>query len=84
MPKRSSKPKAKDVNETAFAVVAGATGQVDAPEVTQDDISRVMAAMGKRGGLKGGPARARALSAARRTAIARRAAAARWSKKGPR
>lgn len=39
-----------------------------------------MAALGRKGGLVGGPARARALSPTRRAAIARRAARARWSK----
>ena len=34
--------------------------------------------LGKLGGLKGGPARAKALSAKRRTQIAKAAAAARW------
>jgi hypothetical protein len=42
--------------------------------------SRRMAALGKKGGLVGGPARARALPPARRTAIARLAARARWSR----
>jgi hypothetical protein len=36
------------------------------------------AALGRLGGLKGGPARAQALSAARRREIARAAARARW------
>ena len=36
------------------------------------------AALGRRGGLKGGPARAAALSASRRREIARLAARARW------
>lgn len=40
------------------------------------------AALGRLGGLKGGPARARALSAARRTEIARAAARARWKQRG--
>jgi len=39
-----------------------------------------MAALGRKGGLVGGPARARALSPSRRSAIARNAARARWSK----
>lgn len=39
-----------------------------------------MAALGRKGGRKGGPARARALAPARRAALARRAADARWSK----
>jgi hypothetical protein len=39
------------------------------------------AALGRLGGLKGGRARARRLTAERRTAIARKAARARWRKK---
>lgn len=39
------------------------------------------AALGRLGGLKGGPARARTLSAARRREIARAAALARWRRK---
>jgi hypothetical protein len=39
-----------------------------------------MAALGRKGGLAGGPARARALSSGRRASIARSAARARWSK----
>jgi hypothetical protein len=38
------------------------------------------AALGRLGGLKGGPARAAALSAKRRREIARAAARARWSR----
>jgi hypothetical protein len=40
------------------------------------------AALGRLGGLKGGPARARALTAARRREIARAAARARWKHRG--
>ena len=39
------------------------------------------AALGRLGGLKGGPARAHALSPARRKEIARQAARARWGKR---
>jgi hypothetical protein len=39
------------------------------------------AALGRLGGLRGGPARAESLSKARRSEIARKAAAARWSAK---
>src|SRR5688572_17523084 len=39
-----------------------------------------MSALGRRGGLRGGHARARALPPSERTAIARAAARARWSK----
>lgn len=61
-----------------------ATGQVediqpDSPsEPTADEIKRVMAALGKQGGLKGGKARAASLTPEKRSEIAKKAAAARW------
>jgi hypothetical protein len=60
-----------------------ATGQVkdEQPRApTSDEISRVMAALGRAGGLKGGKARAKSLSPERRAKIAK-AAAARWDTK---
>lgn len=74
MPKRSSKN--EDVNEVAFRILAEATGEGQEP--ARDAMSAAAAALGRRGGLKGGPARAKALSAAKRKAIAKTAAAARW------
>ena len=78
------------MNETAFSVIAQATGQVakDEPqaeglEPDKDTISAVMAAMGRRGGLMGGKARAEKLSPRTRKAIAKKAAAARWGDKPP-
>ena len=66
------KKKEHDFSVTAFKVVQEATGQgkrgFDAK------------ALGRLGGLKGGKARAMALTSARRTEIARKAALARWSK----
>ena len=76
MPKRSSRK--EDVNEAAFRVVAQSTEA----EPDQAAISAAAAALGRRGGLRGGPARARALSSAKRRAIAKKAAAARWSRGG--
>ena len=38
-------------------------------------------ALGKNGGLKGGPARAKALTAGERKAVARQGGKARWGKK---
>lgn len=61
-----------------------ATGQAqDEPmlEPSKDDIRRVMSMLGKRGGPKGGAARAESLSKKRRSEIAKAAAASRWSKK---
>lgn len=56
------------------------TGQITDRPMTVDgrDLAAVM--LGRRGGLKGGRARADSLSPERRQEIARRAAAARWSK----
>ena len=78
MPKRSS----KDENEAAFAILAQATGQGQEPP--EDTVRAAAAALGRRGGLKGGPARAKALTAAKRRAIARKAAVTRWSSKADR
>ena len=76
MPKRSSKP---DINQLARALVEKATG--DEGDGTSDGKNPAAVALGRLGGKKGGPARARALSKAKRSAIAKKAAKARWSKK---
>lgn len=61
-----------------------ATGQIKDEEPasapTSEEIRRVMSALGKKGGPKGGAARAQKLSKQRRRQIAIMAAAARWSK----
>jgi len=54
-------------------------GQPSGP--TPDEVRRVMSALGKIGGPKGGKARAESLSAKQRSRIARNAALSRWSKK---
>jgi hypothetical protein len=69
MPKRSSKrSRSEDVNEAAFRVMREATGEKNPAAV----------ALGRLGGIKGGPARAAKLSAKKRQQIARKAANARW------
>jgi hypothetical protein len=73
MRKRSSR---KDLNEIAFSVVAQATGQI--PRITPPVKNPAAVALGKLGGLKGGKARAKALSKERRSEIAKKAAEARW------
>ena len=76
MAKKSKKP--RDVNALASAIVSEATGD----EVSQDDGKNPAAvALGRLGGLKGGKARAKKLSAKRRSEIAKKAAAARWAKR---
>jgi hypothetical protein len=77
MPNRSSK-KPRDLNALARAIVDQATGEAPAqPEEPEKDPAAV--ALGRKGGLKGGPARAAKLSARKRREIAKKAAAARWA-----
>lgn len=80
MPKRSSKKRpAKDVNQIAAEILAAATGQPSGmtPQGTKNPAA---VALGRLGGLKGGKARAKSLSAFKRMQIAKQAAAARWKK----
>ena len=72
MPKRSRKE--PDINETAFGIVSQITGQLK-------EKNPAAVALGRLGGLKGGKARAEALSPKKRKAIARKAAKTRWGKK---
>jgi hypothetical protein len=70
-----------DTNRKAKAIVDLATGETPDKLSEQDVIKAAAAALGKKGGLKGGPARAKVLSAKRRSEIAKKAAIARWHKK---
>ena len=71
------KPKRpRDVNQLAKLIVDMTTGDVPPdPESTKNPAA---VALGKLGGAKGGPARAAALTPAKRKAIAKKAAAKRW------
>ena len=71
----------KDVNQRAVMIAQIATGEIEAPKTETDLIKLAASAMGRKGGLKGGKARAKALSSKRRSEIAKKAAAARWNKK---
>lgn len=77
MPDRSSKPKRpRDLNQLAAAIVEAATeGEPAPPEDIRDPAA---VELGRRGGLKGGKARAEKLTPEERSAIAKKAAAARW------
>jgi len=75
MPKRSSKPP-QDENEAAVQAVARLTGA----QVAKPEKNPAAVALGRLGGAKGGPARARKLTAKRRAEIARKAARARWKR----
>ena len=84
MPERSRKK--KDINELAASIVGRATGdkqpEVEEPEAEEPDTSGknpAAVALGRLGGLKGGKARAAKLTPEQRSAIAKKAAAARWA-----
>ena len=83
MPKRSRKPKLPDPNLTAFGIIQVIAGEpapepVAPPEGAKDPAA---VALGRKGGLKGGKARAAKMTKAQRVASAKKAAAARWGKK---
>jgi hypothetical protein len=77
MPKRSSIKRPRDANQLAKLVTDLATGAVELPK-TDDGKDPAAVALGRKGGLKGGKARAASLSKKRRAEIAKKAAAARW------
>jgi hypothetical protein len=78
MQKRSRK-QPRDVNQAAHEMVARSTGQRES-RVSESDISRVMAAMGRRGGKTGGKNRWAGVSPEERTKALSAAAKARWGK----
>ena len=77
MPDRSRKPP-RDLNSLAAFIVDTTTS--DEPRQTAEERVKDPAAvaLGRKGGLKGGKARAAILSPQERSEIARRAARARW------
>jgi hypothetical protein len=78
MPNRSSKPKRpRDQNQLAKLIVDIATGETQ-DKAPDEGKNPAAVELGRRGGLKGGKARAEKLSARRRSQIAKKAAAARW------
>jgi hypothetical protein len=77
MPKRSRKP--ADLNKLAASIVDDATG--DSPPV-DDGKDPEAVALGRKGGKKGGKARASNITAEQRSEAARKAAQARWSSGG--
>lgn len=78
MPKRSGK-RPRDVNRLAAEIVDEATGE--APKTDPDEGKDPAAVeLGRRGGKKGGKARAAKMTAEERRAAAKKAAEARWSR----
>jgi hypothetical protein len=79
MDKHPKRP--RDPNQLAKLIVDLASGTTAEAGPPQPDSNKDAAAisLGRRGGLKGGAARASALTPEQRAAIAKKAAAARWS-----
>jgi hypothetical protein len=81
MPKRSSKGRL-DLNQLAKSIVDQATGEIPPVENYAETGKNPSAvALGRLGGVKGGAARAKKLTAEERSEIARKAAKARWTTK---
>jgi hypothetical protein len=78
---KDKKKRPRDISQLAASIVAEATGK-DQPqaESTGKEKNPAAVALGRLGGLKGGRARARKLTAKKRKEIARKAAKARWGK----
>jgi hypothetical protein len=76
MPERSRKKRPADLNKLAASIVNDATAPQ--PEPTVDEVRAAARALGRRGGLKGGKARAAKLTAQERSEIAKKAARTRW------
>lgn len=73
-----TKPKRpRDTNQLAHMIAQLATGELDDVK-TDDGKDPAAVALGRKGGLKGGRARANKLSVAKKKAIAKKAALARW------
>lgn len=87
---RSSKRLPKDPTQLAAEIVRLSTEEetdltevhdIKSPQVDWSVLSRYLAEIGRKGGLKGGKARAKTLSKTRRKEIATEAAKARWRTK---
>ena len=81
MRKRSRKQAPEDINQIAARMVRHVEESTE-PDLTDEVTRKKLAqALGRRGGLKGGPARAAKLSKEERRESASKAARARWQKR---
>lgn len=74
-----NKKRSADINMLASQIVAKATKEPTKQPTREKNPAAV--ALGRLGGLKGGPARAKNLSAKKRKEIAQKAAKSRWANK---
>jgi hypothetical protein len=80
MPKRSRK---REDEAQAAVRIMETVAERSEREPIPPEVSAAAAALGRRGGLKGGPARAATLSPNKRSEIAKKAARVRWAKDRP-
>ena len=78
MIKKKRRP--SDISVLAYQIVKEATQEVK-EEIPIKEKNPAAVALGRLGGLKGGPARAKKLSSKKRKAIAQKAAKIRWANK---
>jgi hypothetical protein len=80
--RRSSKPLPKDSNKRAYEIVRLSTEEPEEKEPLKEksEIAKYLSEIGRKGGLKGGKARAEKLTSTQRRNIAIKAAHARWKK----
>jgi len=84
----AKKKKSTDVNVTAFEILQAATGEsadvsLKGKSAKKKDLPEknpAAVALGRLGGLKGGKARAKKLTAKKRAEIAKKAARSRWGR----
>ncbi|HEX3152359.1 MAG TPA: hypothetical protein VHR66_30075 [Gemmataceae bacterium] len=79
MPNRSRKPRLPDPAELAFGIIQ-TISDGKPPAQADDGKDPAAVALGRKGGLKGGKARAASMTKKERVASAKKAAAARWGK----
>ena len=72
-----------DPSVFAFNLAQAITGEPPVETPPPDGKDPAAVALGRKGGLKGGKARAASMTAKQRTAAATKAAAARWGEKKP-
>jgi hypothetical protein len=77
---KRNKKTPSDTNQLARHLVDLTTGSDEPPEPTPDEFSRVMAALGRRGGKIGGKRRLETMTSEQRSTVALKAARARWKK----
>ena len=89
-PLKKAKNNPTDPNLLARSVIEAVIGEPLSPQEQSPDqakpvpspISQYLAKIGRKGGLKGGKARASSLTSKQRKAIAKKAASSRWALKG--